>query len=257
MPIINKLFGEKIQDLKDFSFSQKEKIDNSIRFKNNYFDNKTTEKKIDDKKQDSLVKSDDYLNFITTKENNSNLKDIDNKIELEKNKKNTTDKNNKDNSKKYSITKNKDDLSDTEKRMIAELERMDRAVKAHESAHKAAGGGLVRGGASYSYIIGPDGKRYASSGEVKIDMSYNLSNPEATIQKMAQVKRAALAPIDPSAQDRAVAQKASAIQSEARVEEQKQQEEEIAKMMGSLHKSDSIQAYLPKNSNGQIINEYS
>ncbi|NOZ46039.1 MAG: hypothetical protein GXO79_04570 [Chlorobi bacterium] len=254
MPIINTIFGDKIQEIKGFSFSTKEKTVNNTLYNQN---RKEALKKTNDRNQDSFEYSIDYKN----RDYNSaqDINDIQTnrvKIELQKNKKNNIDKEKKDNSKKYSITKNKDDLSDSEKRLIAELERMDRAVKAHEAAHKAAGGGLVRGGATYSYVIGPDGKRYASSGEVKIDMSYNLSDPEATIQKMEQVKRAALAPIDPSAQDRAVAQRASAIESEARVEEQKQQEEKIASMMDSLHKSSSVQAYLQKNNTSQIINDY-
>lgn len=83
-------------------------------------------------------------------------------------------------------------------------------------AHLAAGGGLVRGGANYTYEIGPDGKQYAVGGEVKIDMSVNPDDPEGAIQKMQQVRRAALAPADPSPQDRSVAQQASNIEAQMR-----------------------------------------
>ena len=88
------------------------------------------------------------------------------------------------------------------------MKKIDQKVKAHEQAHISAGGGLVRGGASYTYQIGPDGNQYAVGGEVKIDTSADSSNLQSTIQKMEQVKRAALAPADPSSQDRSVASSA-------------------------------------------------
>ncbi len=106
------------------------------------------------------------------------------------------------------------EISHKEKRAIEDLKKTDRAVRAHESAHQSAGGGLV-GSASYSYVVAPDGQRYAVGGEVQIDIAEVPDNPEATIRKMQQVRRAALAPADPSAQDRSVATAASAIESKA------------------------------------------
>lgn len=108
------------------------------------------------------------------------------------------------------------ELSPEEQKRVQELKQIDAKVRAHEMAHLAAGGGLVRGGASFTYEIGPDGKQYAVAGEVKIDMSANPDDPEGAIQKMQQVRRAALAPADPSPQDRSVAQQASNIESQMR-----------------------------------------
>lgn len=108
------------------------------------------------------------------------------------------------------------ELSPEEQKKVEELKRIDAKVRAHEMAHLAAGAGLVRGGANYTYEIGPDGKQYAVAGEVKIDMSVNPDDPERAIQKMQQVRRAALAPVDPSPQDRSVAQQASNIESQMR-----------------------------------------
>jgi hypothetical protein len=105
------------------------------------------------------------------------------------------------------------------------LKQTDQEVKAHERAHMAAGSGLVMGGASYQYQRGPDGKMYAVGGEVKIDTSRERE-PQDTIRKMQQVKRAALAPAQPSGQDRSVAAQASQIEAEARIELLKQKEEE-------------------------------
>ena len=117
------------------------------------------------------------------------------------------------------------ELDAEQQRDVEQLKRTDQEVKAHEKAHMAAGAGLVTGGASYRYQRGPDGKMYAVGGEVKIDTSRE-KDPKATIRKMQQVKRAALAPTHPSGQDRSVAARASQIEVEARIELQKQQAEE-------------------------------
>ncbi|MDP6952123.1 MAG: putative metalloprotease CJM1_0395 family protein [Alphaproteobacteria bacterium] len=74
--------------------------------------------------------------------------------------------------------------------------------------------------------MGPDGKRYATGGEVPIDIAPVPGDPNATIQKLSQVKRAALAPADPSGADRAIAAAASAGIVEARTELAAQRQEE-------------------------------
>ena len=82
-------------------------------------------------------------------------------------------------------------------------------VRAHEQAHLASAGGYAVSGASFQYQRGPDGRRYAVGGEVQIDTS-DESDPEKTIQKMNVVRAAALAPANPSSQDRSIAAKATA-----------------------------------------------
>ena len=101
---------------------------------------------------------------------------------------------------------------------IAQLKAIDLAVRAHEAAHVAAGGSYVTGAADFTYQVGPDGKQYAIGGEVSIDVAPVSGDPEATIQKMAVVRGAALAPADPSAADRAVAAAAAQQAAAARVE---------------------------------------
>lgn len=108
-------------------------------------------------------------------------------------------------------------LTDEERSKVQEMKARDREVRAHEQAHAGAGGQYA-GAPSYSYENGPDGKRYAVSGEVSIDVSPVEGDPEATIRKMEQVKKAALAPADPSAQDRKVAAQADATKAKARAE---------------------------------------
>jgi len=101
---------------------------------------------------------------------------------------------------------------------IRELQRRDQEVRRHEAAHMAAGGALVRGGASYSYSAGPDGKRYAVGGEVSIDVSPVSGDPAATAAKMQRVRRAALAPAQPSGQDLSVAARAAQVEASSRME---------------------------------------
>lgn len=101
-------------------------------------------------------------------------------------------------------------LSPEERRMVETLKQIDTEVRNHEMAHVTAGGAHITSGASFSYKTGPDGKKYAVAGEVSIDTSPVPGDPEATMRKMRQIRQAALAPADPSAQDQRVAANAAA-----------------------------------------------
>lgn len=116
-------------------------------------------------------------------------------------------------------------LSEAEQTRVRELQQRDREVRAHELAHVAAGSGLITRGASFEYETGPDGQRYAVAGEVSIDTSPERT-PEESIDKAARIQAAALAPADPSAQDRAVAAQAAQMALQARVEQAIQEREE-------------------------------
>jgi len=116
-------------------------------------------------------------------------------------------------------------LSENDQRQVQKLKQRDREVRAHEHAHMAAGAGIVQGGASFTFQRGPDGQMYAVGGEVKIDTSAE-SDPDQTIRKMQQVKRAALAPAEPSGTDRSVAAQAGKIEAQARQEKTKLDKEE-------------------------------
>lgn len=105
---------------------------------------------------------------------------------------------------------------------IRDLAARDREVRSHEQAHAAAGGALA-GSPSYSYVRGPDGRNYVTGGEVSIDSSPVPGDPQATLAKMEQVRRAALAPAEPSAQDLKVAAQAQAQAAQARGELAKMQ----------------------------------
>lgn len=114
-------------------------------------------------------------------------------------------------------------LSPEAQQQIAKLKARDQHVRAHEAAHSAAGGSLVRGAATYSYQQGPDGRRYAVGGEVSLDTSAVPGDPRATMAKAERIRAAALAPSDPSGQDRSVAAQAAAMESQASQELAKSQ----------------------------------
>jgi hypothetical protein len=115
------------------------------------------------------------------------------------------------------------ELSPQEQQEVEELKKRDKQVRQHEAAHMAAGGQYIRGSATYTYQTGPDGKQYAVGGEVSIDMSPVPGDPKATVRKMEKVEAAALAPADPSPEDRAVAAQAAREASEAEQEEHTEQ----------------------------------
>ncbi len=130
------------------------------------------------------------------------------------------------NEEKSNASEKTDELTSEEQKQVSELQKRDQEVRAHEMAHVAAGGQYVQGGAHFEFETGPDGKRYAVGGEVSIDASAVSGDPEATVRKMQVVRKAALAPANPSGKDRAVAASASQKQNTAR-KEQVQEKKEV------------------------------
>ena len=130
------------------------------------------------------------------------------------------------------------ELTEEQQKEVKELKARDSEVKTHEQAHLAVAGSLAQGGASFEYQTGPDGMNYAVGGEVSIDTSPE-STPEATISKMQQVKAAALAPAEPSSQDRSVAASATQQIAKAMQEKSVESEENEEQNDGSKVTSDS------------------
>ncbi len=109
-----------------------------------------------------------------------------------------------------------------EEALLQELRARDREVRAHEEAHLLAAGPYARSGPRFETVRGPDGREYAVAGEVEIDTSPVPGDPEKTLEKARVVKRAALAPTHPSAQDLKVAAQADRLAQEALFELMKQ-----------------------------------
>lgn len=158
--------------------------------------------------------------------------------------------------------------------IIRSLSQRDAEVHAHENAHSAVGGRYA-GSASYTYQRGPDGVNYAVGGEVSIDVSPIPGNPQATLEKMQLVQRAALAPAEPSSQDRKVAALASQQANQARAEivsesrgssssdvdsaaekaDKKQSEPSIGGAKSTSEKSEGKAESSSSNSSSQAANE--
>ena len=100
---------------------------------------------------------------------------------------------------------------------LRELRARDREVRAHEQAHATVGGPYA-GSPAFTVTLGPDGRAYAVGGSVQLDTTPVPDDPAATVDKMEQIARAALAPAEPSAQDLRVAQQAQAEALQARGE---------------------------------------
>jgi hypothetical protein len=113
-------------------------------------------------------------------------------------------------------------LTQEQQQVVNRLKAVDAKVRAHEEAHMAAGAGLT-GGANYQFVRGPDGRQYAVAGEVSISLPSG-GTPEAIIERARQVEAAAMAPEDPSPQDRSVAAAAAQLANQARMELSKAKE---------------------------------
>ena len=115
-------------------------------------------------------------------------------------------------------------LTPDQQRQVQQLKERDREVRQHEMAHVAAGGGIITSGPTYTYQKGADGLNYAIGGEVGIDTSPGRT-PEETIQRAQKIQTAALAPAEPSGQDRAIAAQAAQMELTAQQEKSRQDRE--------------------------------
>lgn len=119
---------------------------------------------------------------------------------------------------KSTENKKSGELSEADLKIINELKQRDAEVRAHEAAHLAAAGSIATGGASFQYRQGPDGIQYAVGGEVNIDTSPVPGDPAATLRKADTIRRAAMAPAEPSGPDLQVAASAAALAAQAQIE---------------------------------------
>jgi pyruvate/2-oxoglutarate dehydrogenase complex dihydrolipoamide acyltransferase (E2) component len=107
------------------------------------------------------------------------------------------------------------ELTIKEKIEIMELEQLERSVREHERAHLRTARNLAVSQPTFEYKEGPDGKKYAVHGEVKIDSAVAGGDAEEAIEKALKMQRTALAPSDPSSKDLQVAARARIIESKA------------------------------------------
>lgn len=147
---------------------------------------------------------------------------------------------------------NGETLDPQQTQVLNELKAIDRNVRAHEAAHIGAGGGVVAGGASYTYTRGPDGQMYATAGEVPIRMQKGKT-PEETIQNARRILAAAMAPSDPSPQDYKVAASATQMEVSARAEQARENAKEVEKTINGEDNSTNDSALQDSNSADNVI----
>ena len=90
-------------------------------------------------------------------------------------------------------------LSESDRRIIAELQQRDREVRNEEERH-AATAGQFAGVPQYTYKRGPDGKLYAVEGKVPINVNVS-GTAEDRERALRQVQAAAVSVQSPSSGD--------------------------------------------------------
>ncbi len=123
---------------------------------------------------------------------------------------------------------------------VERLSIIDATVRAHEHAHLVLLGPYARAGPQYSYIVLPDGKRFAVGGSVSVDLKPVPGNPEASIRKAKAVRRAAYAPMQPSSADMHVATEAYRLEMQAKRELSRMEAEQEAEKEEEARRLDEI-----------------
>lgn len=118
------------------------------------------------------------------------------------------------------------ELTEKEKEIIERLKKRDKEVRQHEHKHKAIAGRHAQN-IQYSYITGPDNKRYAIEGQVPMDVSPERT-PEETLEKALKIKQAVGSVDNPSVADRQIIARADQIATQARREIIRRKQEKVA-----------------------------
>ena len=90
---------------------------------------------------------------------------------------------------------------------LRELQQADATVRSHEGLHFRAAGGVASGIPQYQYTVGPDGRLYATGGNVEV-RSTPTADRDKALEQAANISRAATAPGDASVQDLVAAREA-------------------------------------------------
>jgi hypothetical protein len=133
-----------------------------------------------------------------------------------------------------------------QQRQLASLEARDREVRAHDQAHLSTAGGLATGPAKFTYQRGPNGVNYAVGGEVPLSLRKGQT-PEETLANARKIQAAALAPAQPSQQDRNVAAVAGQMALEAATELARESNTKAANPPGPI----TLEEELPRLSRSQ------
>ncbi|HOP62134.1 MAG TPA: putative metalloprotease CJM1_0395 family protein [Spirochaetota bacterium] len=111
--------------------------------------------------------------------------------------------------------KGPDEQDSSEQRVTEQLKARDREVRQHEAAHSRSPELIKVGATRFDYTIGPDGKAYATGGKVTLSTG-SARTPEEALSKAEALKKAAMAPGEPSSKDFQAMNAAVAMEHEAR-----------------------------------------
>lgn len=110
--------------------------------------------------------------------------------------------------------KDSEDPGSEKNQAIEKLKNRDREVRAHESSHSTDPNLIKIGSARFDYTIGPDGKAYATGGRVTLSTG-NAKTPEEALSKAEALKKASMAPGEPSSMDFQALNAGKAMETEA------------------------------------------
>jgi hypothetical protein len=110
---------------------------------------------------------------------------------------------------------NPDDPASNKQKAVEELKSRDKEVRNHEAAHSTNPELIKIGSAQFDYTIGPDGKAYATGGKITLSTG-NSKTPEEALSKAQALKKASMAPGEPSSQDFQALNAAVAMEFEAK-----------------------------------------
>lgn len=91
-------------------------------------------------------------------------------------------------------------------RVVDKFKNLDSQTKAHEQLHASLAN--TKGAISYTYQTGPDGKLYATGGNVRLDTSLP-KDEKAALAKLNELQKASLAPSGLSGADAQIARAAN------------------------------------------------
>lgn len=114
------------------------------------------------------------------------------------------DKFNKDDYSRVTSNENYDE-KDYE-RVLSRYKQSDAQIRLHEQTHSAASS--YASTPDYDYSVGPDGKLYATGGEVRVDTSIP-KDKEAAAHKLSEIDNISSAPNDLSAADAQISRTAN------------------------------------------------
>lgn len=98
----------------------------------------------------------------------------------------------------FEISNNNNFDKNDYERVLDKFKKIDSNIRAHEQTHASLANTTTP--ISYTYQMGPDGKMYATGGNVRLDVSIP-NDPKAAMAKLDKIQKSAVANSDMSGAD--------------------------------------------------------